>query len=990
MKKQILQFLSLTVIAIFTVAISNAQITSTTSGGDWNNTSTWIGSTVPGASDNVFINGKVNVTYGAECLDITIYTNDTLQSQSGNYALTVHANITNNGVIQNSASGNLSLNISGDVQNNGKWENISTILNGTSAQDIYLEPGKTFSTDFTINNSSDTIHMLTNLVIDGYFDVGGDVLNLNNHIVEFVGTGHYFGDGTILSPSEFKGEVNMQSTTTIKGDLIITDTLRNRYNNSPTVWLNGDLTNNGAVKTNTPGTLTLRISGDLVSNGAIEGVSQNCDLYVGGDLNAYEDMEETYVQFNGTSAQDIYLEPGKTFSSDFEINNSSDTIHMLTDLVIDGYFDVGNDVLNLNNHIVEFIGTGHYFGSGTILSPSEFKGEVNMIGGTTVEGDLIITDTLRNKNNLSATVWLNGDLINNGAVKTNTPGSLTLRISGDLDSNGPIEGVSQNCDLYVGGDLNAYENMEETYVQFNGTSVQDIYLEPGKTFSSDFANSNSTDTIHMTTDLVIDGFFNVAGNVLNLNNHIVEFVGAGHYFGQGTILSPSEFKGEVNMIGGTTIEGDLIITDTLRNKNNLSATVWLNGDLTNNGAIKTNTPGTLTLRISGDITNNGTWENSSTYLNGTTDQNIALIDDQPISSDVFFDANFGSSPYQWYYNGVVLNSPDFNGETSNNLSWLVPVSNSWYGTYYCQTGIGDSRNIRVNGGIFSLEFDGVDNYVNCGHDASLNITTAITIEAWINPAGWGELVDYGFGRIVDKRRFKLFLNDGASSGYIAQSLVFIIHSGGTSYNLNTPANSVSLSSWQHVAATYDGNGDVHVYIDGVEQTLTGTMPPGKIDDNSVEDLFIGESSGQNRAFDGNIDEVRIWGVVLTNSLIKENMYRTLQGNETGLISYWQFNEISGSIAYDLVGGNNGTLYNMTDTNKIISTAPIPFYTISDGDWETSSIWASGQNVPTCPWSRAIVKRNNTLNINTELIEVIIDPTAVMTISTGNTLIVGGD
>ena len=75
--------------------------------------------------------------------------------------------------------------------------------------------------------------MTTDLVIDGYFDVGGDVLNLNNHIVEFVGAGHYFGSGTILSPSEFKGEVNMQIVTTIEGDLIITDTLRNRNNGKP-------------------------------------------------------------------------------------------------------------------------------------------------------------------------------------------------------------------------------------------------------------------------------------------------------------------------------------------------------------------------------------------------------------------------------------------------------------------------------------------------------------------------------------------------------------------------------------------------------------------------------------------------------------------------------------------------------------------------------------------------------------------------------------
>ena len=610
MKKQILQFLSLTVIAVFTITISNAQITSTTSGGDWNNTSTWIGGTVPGASDNVFIQGKVNVTVGAECLDITIYAGDTLQNNYGSYAtLIINANITNNGIIQNqSGTGrNLSLSISGDLINNGIWESYRTYLDGTTQQSITLQTGENFGSIFKISNTTDTIVALTDL--------------------------HFTQD-----------------------------------------------------------------------------------------------------------------------------------------------FNLDNNILNLNNHNIRFTETSYdnYFGNGTVLNPNEFRGTVNITGNIQIEGDLIVTDTLQNYIFSSGYVHLNGSLINNGIIQNQS--------------------------------------------------------------------------------------------------------GAG------------------------------------RN---------------------------LSLSISGDLINNGIWESYRTYLNGTTDQNIALMDDQPISSDVFFEANFGSSPYQWYYNGAVLDSPDFSGETSKTLSWLVPVSDSWYGTYFCQTGTGNSRNIRVNGGIFSLYFNGVDNYVNCGHDASLNLATTMTIEAWINPAGWGEMTDYGYGRIVDKNRFKLFLNDDASSGYNSQSLIFIIHSGGSSYNLNTPANSISLDSWQHVAATYDGNGNVHVYIDGIEQTLAGTPPPGNIMDNSAEDLFIGESSGQNRAFDGNMDEVRIWGVVLNQLSIRENMYRTLQGNETGLISYWQFNEISGTISYDNVGGNNGTLYSMTNANKTVSNAPIPFYTISDGAWETNSTWATG-------------------------------------------------
>ena len=37
-----------------------------------------------------------------------------------------------------------------------------------------------------------------------------------------------------------------------------------------------------------------------------------------------------------------------------------------------------------------------------------------------------------------------------------------------------------------------------------------------------------------------------------------------------------------------------------------------------------------------------------------------------------------------------------------------------------------------------MEFDGADDFVDCGSDASLDITDAITIQVWINPKAAGE------------------------------------------------------------------------------------------------------------------------------------------------------------------------------------------------------------------------------------------------------------
>jgi len=44
--------------------------------------------------------------------------------------------------------------------------------------------------------------------------------------------------------------------------------------------------------------------------------------------------------------------------------------------------------------------------------------------------------------------------------------------------------------------------------------------------------------------------------------------------------------------------------------------------------------------------------------------------------------------------------------------------------------------------------------------------------------------------------------------------------------------------------------------------------------------------------------------------------------ETGLVSYWQFNEGSGDVANDHIGGNHGDLINMYENDWITSTIPI--------------------------------------------------------------------
>ncbi len=187
----------------------------------------------------------------------------------------------------------------------------------------------------------------------------------------------------------------------------------------------------------------------------------------------------------------------------------------------------------------------------------------------------------------------------------------------------------------------------------------------------------------------------------------------------------------------------------------------------------------------------------------------------------------------------------------------------------------------------ALPFNGKDSYVSCPAAPGLNLTEAMTIEAWIHPHGWDSVPNLGFGRIIDKQHISTFLI-GQGGGLNSHSLaIWLSTSNGISGFINTPENSISLDEWQHVAVTYYGNqNELKMYIDGIEQPIrqaSGQLS-GNISDNSNTDLLIGNSASR-LAFDGIIDEVRIWNIVRSAEQIQTNMNLYLRGNQNGLVEY---------------------------------------------------------------------------------------------------------
>ena len=164
--------------------------------------------------------------------------------------------------------------------------------------------------------------------------------------------------------------------------------------------------------------------------------------------------------------------------------------------------------------------------------------------------------------------------------------------------------------------------------------------------------------------------------------------------------------------------------------------------------------------------------------------------------------------------------------------------------------------IGINNG--ALQFDGIDDYVNCGNDPSLNVTEAVTIAAWVKlnsvPPAFSVLIAGKYGAYwLEWRDTKVL----SLSMYI----------NGT-YNGSGPTLDLADGDWHHIALTYDGT-NKKGYYDKEEvfsEAASGTI------DVSGNNFLVGEghpaSNSYNGCPDGLIDDVQVYDRALTQEEIQ--------------------------------------------------------------------------------------------------------------------------
>ncbi len=153
----------------------------------------------------------------------------------------------------------------------------------------------------------------------------------------------------------------------------------------------------------------------------------------------------------------------------------------------------------------------------------------------------------------------------------------------------------------------------------------------------------------------------------------------------------------------------------------------------------------------------------------------------------------------------------------------------------------------------ALEFDGSDDWIDCGNDSSLDLTKW-TITFWL--------------KVNQNKNYNAFVIKGLDAAENYEVLGFedgsfhfpISHTDGSRTYVNTDAGVIIAGEWAHFAYSYDSAEGRRFYKNGnliFEDTESGTPK------TSTESLTIGNEQPLSRFVNGIMDDIRIYDHVLS-------------------------------------------------------------------------------------------------------------------------------
>ncbi|OZV69682.1 LamG-like jellyroll fold domain-containing protein [Winogradskyella aurantia] len=269
----------------------------------------------------------------------------------------------------------------------------------------------------------------------------------------------------------------------------------------------------------------------------------------------------------------------------------------------------------------------------------------------------------------------------------------------------------------------------------------------------------------------------------------------------------------------------------------------------------------------------------------------------------------------------------------------------------------------------SVYFDGTEGFIDMGDHLDLN-SVGFTLSVWVKTEASGS----GITSILSKR--DVAFQRGYDLRLLADNRIQIIWKNGSSEVLISRSK-LPDNEWHHIAVVYNGT-LVSIYVDGILDTSDTKTPPIP----TTESFIIGAAGTDApfQHFKGHLDEVRLWRKALSYKQLRFMMNQEIinsngQVRGTELPMPLSKNDIESLLWSDLVGyfpmsvdsnnnledvsgnGNLGTIYLATLDDQ---SAPLPYKTFQDGDWDSPNTWVNG-TMQYIPGAVSIVDANKTID-----------------------------
>ena len=249
-----------------------------------------------------------------------------------------------------------------------------------------------------------------------------------------------------------------------------------------------------------------------------------------------------------------------------------------------------------------------------------------------------------------------------------------------------------------------------------------------------------------------------------------------------------------------------------------------------------------------------------------------------------------------------------NFENSSGVTIYDKSGNSNDGTLVNNAIVNIANKIRGS----NVLFDGDDDYVLVSTINNNNIVDEMTLEVWIYPYTLNcysaqDCTIVNGGPASD---MQFTTNDNLDFRFCTQYATSCV---------TVPISDLTVDKWQHVAGVWDGS-NCYLYIDGVlkgQDVCAGIVVPTS--------LYIGQHTAGARAFNGSMDEVKLWSRALSSQEINASInskYNSLFRNFTS-ISQGSYNY--NACAIDMSGKINCTETRIlnVDVTSPLATLQLP-------------------------------------------------------------------